>query len=145
MRSRALTAATPCGRAQISVPGLASGARRRGERLAMLVGACEAAEIRALAGAHAGHEERHARLLRQDAIGNCDGSNGRGREESDRSKLHFFLQNESPARRHADPSEYVKQQERDCIPGVYEDCRQPSREGRARLARDYSRSKVREC
>ena len=48
MRSRALTAPRAL-RAEIGAPGLAAGARRLRERLAMAVGALEAAEIGALA------------------------------------------------------------------------------------------------
>ena len=45
--------------AQIGMPGVRAGADAGGERLAVPVGAGEAAEVRALAAADARHEERH--------------------------------------------------------------------------------------
>ena len=61
MRSRASTAGWPphgLG-AQISAPGVVAGADRRGELLAVPVGARQPAEIGAVAGPGAGHEEGH--------------------------------------------------------------------------------------
>src|SRR5437867_9251985 len=49
--------------AQVCVPGLAAGARRLREHLALLVRAGQTAEIGALSGAGAGDEERHVGLL----------------------------------------------------------------------------------
>src|SRR5262249_16873794 len=46
-------------RTQIGVPGVAARPRRLGQRLAMAVGALEAAEVAALAGPGAGEEECH--------------------------------------------------------------------------------------
>ena len=66
MRSRALTAGRPGLRAQIGVPGARARCDRGGERLAVRVGAREAAQVAALARAGAGDEEAHAlwRVLR---------------------------------------------------------------------------------
>ena len=49
-------------RREIGMPRVLAGAGRLSERLAMLVGAGDAAEVRALAGADAGDEERHVVL-----------------------------------------------------------------------------------
>ena len=49
--------------AQVSVPGAAAGTGRCGERLALPVGARQAAEVRTLAGAAAGDEEAKFGLL----------------------------------------------------------------------------------
>src|SRR6516225_6343012 len=51
-------------RGQVSMPGLASRADRRGKFLAMPVGAGQSAKIGALAHADAGYKESHIRLLR---------------------------------------------------------------------------------
>ena len=61
--------------AQIGVPGVATGTRRGGEILAMLVRACETAEISALVETDAGNEESHAGLLRLSA--HAKGQQGR--------------------------------------------------------------------
>src|SRR6185503_13341958 len=53
--------------AEIGVQLAVAGAGGFRERLAMRVGAFQAAEVRALAGAGAGDEERHVLLLRVDA------------------------------------------------------------------------------
>src|SRR5437899_2938402 len=62
-------------RREIGVPGVLAGARRLRERLAMLVGALQSAEVRPLAGARAGDEEGHVGRLRV--------SDGGGDEEQD--------------------------------------------------------------
>src|SRR5438477_10381054 len=49
--------------AEVGVPGVIAGARRRGQALAVLVGTRESTVIGALAGACAGDEESHGRLL----------------------------------------------------------------------------------
>src|SRR5262245_44675080 len=54
-------------RAQIGAPGLAAGACHLRQLLAVPIGAIEAAEIGALAGAGAGDEEAHVGLLRVDS------------------------------------------------------------------------------
>ena len=48
--------------AQVGTPGAVAGTCRRGERLALLVGAGQAAEVGAVAGPGAGDEEAHAGL-----------------------------------------------------------------------------------
>ena len=47
-------------RAEIGLPGAPARSNRRGERLAVRVGACEPAQVAALAGAGAGNEKAHA-------------------------------------------------------------------------------------
>jgi hypothetical protein len=53
--------------AEVSAPGVIAGSRALRKTLAELVRAGQAAEIRALAGAGAGYEERHVGLLRPQA------------------------------------------------------------------------------
>src|SRR6478672_2456480 len=53
-------------RAEIGVPRLAAGAGRRGELLAVLVGAVESAQIAAVADRRARDEKAHVALLRED-------------------------------------------------------------------------------
>src|SRR5690606_18512778 len=50
-------------RAQVGAPRAVARTDGRGKRLAMLVGAFEAAVVRAVTAAHAGHEESHGLLL----------------------------------------------------------------------------------
>ena len=63
--------AVGCLRRQISVPGLRSRARSLRQRLTMIVGARESAEIAAIADAGAGHEEAHVGRLRMGRLSRC--------------------------------------------------------------------------
>src|SRR5712672_2416278 len=80
-------------RAQIGAPSLGAGTSRSGELLAVLVGACKAAEVRAFAGADAGDEERHIVLLGLDASAERQHHDGRSREHG---KTHCYIHSDSP-------------------------------------------------
>src|SRR5262249_20286546 len=79
-------------RAQIGVPGMAARPSRLGQRLAMAVGALDAAEVAALSGPGAGEEERHVALLCLRSPAQTERQQrGRHAEAKGRSFVHLKL------------------------------------------------------
>src|SRR5262245_8795089 len=78
-------------RAQIGAPGLAAGSDRLRELLAMPVRALDAAEVGALAGAGAGEEKRHGRLLRLRPARAERQQGKRGKRRYDSTLLHLTV------------------------------------------------------
>src|SRR5262245_26228091 len=78
-------------RAQIGTPGLAAGADRLSKLLAVSVRALDTAEVGALAGARAGQEKRHGRLLRLRPARAERQQGNRGKRRYDRTMLHLTV------------------------------------------------------